>query len=164
MAIIGNFFDLSDLFDNGLGFVKSYFEESLKKGSEINNRINSLPIGSFEKVELEQDAFALEQVFYTKDRNLCFFESHLKYVDFQLILSGTEQMEYCHISKLDLLKNYNKKKDLIIYNNIKSSSKFVMSNNDIAVFYPNDGHLGLGKYKNPDLVYKTVVKVPIEFL
>ena len=39
-----------------------------------------------------------------------------------------------------------------------------MSNNDIAVFYPNDGHLGLGKYKNPDLVYKTVVKVPIEFL
>ena len=50
MAIIGNFFDLSHIFDNGLGFVKSYLEESLKKGSKINNRINSLPVGSFEKV------------------------------------------------------------------------------------------------------------------
>ena len=164
MAIIGNFFDLSDLFDNRLGFVKSYLEESLKKGSEINNRINSLPIGSFEKVELEQDAFALEQVFYTKDRNLCFFESHLKYVDFQLILSGTEKMEYCHFSKLEIVNKYCPNKDLITYKDTNFSSSFVMQDNDLSIFYPCDAHLGIGRFKDPEIIFKTVVKVPIELL
>ena len=49
---------------------------------------------------ITDNIFALEQVFYTKDRKECFIESHKKYIDFQLILSGNEQMEYIDIDKL----------------------------------------------------------------
>ena len=163
MALIGNIYKLENfLKDKNLQIVFDYFKQAIDKNSDINKRIYSLPVGSFEKVMITDDIFALEQVFYTKNREDCFIESHKKYIDFQLILSGNEQMEYIDIDKLEIDKNYDKINDLVTYKLVDNTSKFLLQNNELAVFFPDDGHIGLPKYKESELTYKTVIKLPKE--
>lgn len=163
MAIIGNLYKLENFFaEKDLQVVFNYFKEAIDVHSKVHKRIFNLPVGSFEKVQLNNDTFALEQVFYTKDRTECFIESHKKYIDFQLILSGNEQMEYIDINKLDVENIYDEQKDLITYKLVDNTSKLLLQNNDLAIFFPDDAHIGLPKYKESELVYKTVVKLPME--
>jgi YhcH/YjgK/YiaL family protein len=163
MAIIGNIYKLEKFLKNKkLDIVFDYFKQAIDKNNNIHKRIYNLPVGSFERVDLQDDIFALEQVFYTKDREECFIESHKKYIDFQLILSGTEQMEYIDIDKLDIDKEYDEDKDLITYKMVDNTSRFLLEKNDLAIFFPDDGHIGLPKYGKPELVYKTVIKFPME--
>lgn len=163
MAIIGNIYKLEGFLNNkNLKVVFDYFKEALNPNSHIYKRIYSLNAGSFEKMPITDDIFALEQVFYTKNRELCFIESHRKYIDFQLILSGNEQMEYIDIDKLKIEKAYDEEKDLIINEFTDNTSKFLLQKGDLAIFFPDDAHIGLSKFKRPELVYKTVIKLPVE--
>ncbi len=163
MAIIGNLYKLEkQLSDKNLSVVFDYFKQALDITSDIHKRIFNLPVGSFEKMTLTDDVFALEQVFYTKKREECFIESHQKYIDFQLILEGTEEMEYIDIDKLNIDKPYHVLKDLITYKMVDNTSKFVLEKADLAIFFPDDAHIGLPMYKEKSLVYKTVIKLPIE--
>jgi len=163
MAIIGNIYKLEKfLEDKNLNIVFDYFKQSINKDSEVHKRIFSLPVGAFEKINITDDIFALEQVFYTKERKDCFIESHKRYIDFQLILSGNEQMEYIDIDKLKVENYYDKEKDLITYIMVDNTSKFLLQENDLAIFFPDDGHIGLPKYNDSKLCYKTVIKFPIE--
>lgn len=163
MAIIGNLYKLEEFLNKeNLNIIFSYFKEAINKNSDTHKRIFSLPVGSFEKVKITEDIFALEQVFYTKERESCFIESHKKYIDFQLILSGNEQMEYIDIDKLKIKNFYDEKKDLITYKLVDNTSKFLLQANDLAIFFPDDAHIGLPMYINSELVYKTVIKFPFE--
>ena len=162
MAIIGNIYKLEIFLNNReLDVIFNYFKKAINKNSEIHKRILNLPIGSFEKVNITEDIFALEQVFYTKDRKECLIESHRKYIDFQLILSGNEQMEYIDIDKLEIENSYDEKKDLITYKLVDNTSKFLLQKNDLAIFFPDDAHIGLPQFKTSELVHKTVIKLPI---
>ena len=162
MAIIGNLYKLEEFLNKkNLDIVFNYFKEAVNKNSDIHKRIFNLPVGSFEKVNITEDIFALEQVFYTKDRESCFIESHKKFIDFQLILSGNEQMEYIDIDKLEIKNPYDEKKDLITYKLVDNTSKFLLQENDLAIFFPDDAHIGLPQFKASELVYKTVIKLPI---
>ena len=162
MAIIGNLYKLEEFLNKkNLDIVFNYFKEAVDKNSDINKRIFNLHVGSFEKVNITEDIFALEQVFYTKDRESCFIESHKKFIDFQLILSGNEQMEYIDIDKLEIKNPYDEKKDLITYKLVDNTSKFLLQENDLAIFFPDDAHIGLPQFKASELVYKTVIKLPI---
>jgi YhcH/YjgK/YiaL family protein len=111
---------------------------------------------------ITDNIFALEQVFYTKDRESCFIESHRNYIDFQLVLSGAEQMEYVDIDKLTVSNPYDVSKDLIKYEMTDHTSKFLLESGDLAIFLLDDAHIGLPKFKEPELVYKTVIKLPVE--
>lgn len=163
MAIIGNIFKLEkQLKERNIDFVFDYFKQALDPNSDVHKRIFKLPLGAFERVDLENGAFALEQSYYTKHREDCFIESHKKFIDFQLILSGTEQMEYIDVDKLTAKKEYDQKKDLIIYNTTLNTSKFVLQKQDLAIFFPEDAHMGPPMFNEPELVFKTVIKYPIE--
>lgn len=139
----------------------SYLRSALDKDSAVWQRIKALPAGSFEKVAITDEIFAIEQVFYTKDRTECFFETHRNYVDFQLLLQGTEQMEHCYSGKLGIKHGYDSAKDLIVYHTTDLSSKLVMERGDLAVYDTEDAHMGLGRFAEPCLVHKTVVKLPV---
>lgn len=163
MAIIGNLYKLENfLKERKLDTVFEYFKAALNSSSAIHKRIFDLPAGAFEKMMITEDIFALEQVFYTKDRDECFIESHRKYIDFQLVLSGTEQMEYVDINKLEVNMDYNAEKDLMTYKLVNNTSKFLLQSEDLAIFFPDDAHIGLPKFEASERVYKTVIKLPIE--
>lgn len=161
MAIIGNLHKIEKLLDDKeLDLVFKYFKQAIQKGSEVHSRILNRPVGAFEKIKITDDIFALEQVFYTKDREKCFIESHRKYIDFQLIISGSEQMEYIDVDKLEIDSSYSEAKDLVTYKMVNNTSKFLLQDNDLAIFFPDDAHIGLPKAKQVELVYKTVIKLP----
>lgn len=163
MAIIGNIHKLAKQLEaKKLDIVFDYLQQALDEDSEVHRRIFSLPAGSFEKVPLRDGIFALEQVFYTKERHSCFIESHEHYIDFQLILEGTEAMEYIDIDKLEVDTPYDDAKDLVTYKMVDYTSRFILQQGDLAIFFPDDAHVGLPMYETPTLVYKSVIKLPIE--
>lgn len=165
MAIVGNLYKLEKHFNNQtLNLVFSYLKKALDKESDISKHLYSLPIDTFEKHTLEHDIFVFLQVAYTKKTEECFIESHKKYVDFQLLISGDEEMGYIDIDKLQVDMPYSASKDLITYHMQENVSKFVLESQDLAIFFPEDGHIGLAMYRKETLIRKIVVKVPVELM
>jgi biofilm protein TabA len=163
MAIIG---DLESILQRHLQHVLNkeelnYIDSILNKNSLIIKRIFNLPLPSFDKKEISKTSFVLEQVYKTKEESLCFFESHKFYVDVQILLKGQESMGISDTKGLDF-KSYEKNKDLVIYKHPKIIKTIDMSANDVAIFFPEDAHLGLLKSKHhSELCYKTVLKIPV---
>lgn len=142
----------------------NYLKSAITNDTIDNQRIKNLPAGAFEKYFITDDIYALEQVFYTKPRTECFFESHRKYVDIQMIINGSELMECVNKNKLKIKVPYNSDKDLIIYQDTINSIKLPLSNNEIAIYFQEDAHMCMNKINDIEKAIKTVVKVPKERL
>ncbi len=138
-----------------------YLEKVLLDGTIENKRLLSLPLDAFEKVDLGENNFGLEQVYNSKEREKCFFESHRNYIDVQFILDGEEIIEVCDTANLVENFSYDKNMDLIKYDDNKNSSIVKLKKGDIAIFYPEDGHMPCVKLRDSVKVVKTVVKVKI---
>lgn len=146
------------------GFVTAfdYVMEILTPGSAAKRRIDAMAAGESEKLELAGGVFAIEQVYYTKPRAEGFFESHQKYIDVQVMVEGTEEMEVADISHMTVTMPYVAEKDLIKYADTPGASVLRLSKGGAAVFYPTDGHMPtLQLASGSKLVRKTVVKVPV---
>ena len=153
--------------------LNSSYIEKLKIIPEIFDYINSLD-GVLKRIntqknpmvkkDLGQGIFALEQIFETKEIKDCFYESHKKYVDIQIMLEGYEIMHLFDISsdKASFL-SYDEQTDFCIYD-VKNEivTSLFMTPGDTYVFFPNDGHLGMLKNNDKSFVKKTVIKVPYE--
>jgi len=138
-----------------------YLEEIFKEGTTPNERLLSLAMNSFEKVALDANNFGLEQVYNTKSRTECFFESHRQYIDVQFILSGEEIIELCNINDLIVDSEYNKEMDLLKYNTTNNSSIIKLKKGDVAIFFPEDAHMPCVELNKSMKVFKTVVKVAV---
>ena len=138
-----------------------YLESVLKDGTIENKRLLSLPIDAFEKVDLDKNNFGLEQVYNSKEREQCFFESHRDYIDVQFILEGEEIIEVVDINDLVVNFPYDKEMDLVKYDDNKSSSVVKLKKGDIAIFYPRDGHMPCVRLNESVKVVKTAVKVKV---
>jgi YhcH/YjgK/YiaL family protein len=162
MAIFGTLEVVKNQVDN-IKFKKAfeYLEQVLTSGTEENNRLLSLPVGAFEKVDLDETNFGLEQVYYSKDREDCFFESHRQYIDVQFILEGEEIIEVGNTDDLKVDIDYNETIDLLKYNMTNNSSIIKLRRGDVAIFFPDDAHMPCVKLHNSDKVVKTVVKVRV---
>lgn len=164
MAIFGNFYDIkhTHYIDYNVE-IWNYLENCLLENTIENNRLKQYSIGVFEKVFLNSDIFALEQSYITKSIQKCQYESHLKYIDIQLIVEGSEIIQVANSSYLDILNSYDTSKDLILYRKpIYKTSDLILYKGDIAIFYPFDAHMPCISYKNEEKVIKTVVKIPIK--
>lgn len=162
MAIFGNIEVLrNQVTDEKFDKAFEYLTEVLKENTQENKRLISLPLNAFEKVDLDDNNFALEQIYNSKEREDCFFESHKKYIDVQFILDGEEIIEVDNISNLNETFSYNDEMDLIKYNDSKFSSSIKLKKGDIAIFYPEDAHMPCVKITESQKVVKTVVKVKV---
>lgn len=162
MAVFGNLEKIKSQVETGK-FTKAfeYLDKVLKEGSIENERLVSLSLNAFEKVDLDENNFGLEQVYLSKQREQCFFESHQQYIDVQFILEGEEIIEVCDSSLLEISTPYNKEMDLIKYKDIKQSSCVRLSKGDVAIFYPEDAHMPCVCIDNCVKIIKTVVKVRV---
>ena len=67
MAVIGNIYKLEKYFGHrDLKIVFEYFKAALDEAAAVHKRIFSLPVGAFEKVNIADDVFALEQGVWTQ--------------------------------------------------------------------------------------------------
>lgn len=140
----------------------AYVEEALRPGSAAHARILAAVAGVTERVELAGGAFALEQTYQARARPDGFFESHRKYIDVQVIVTGEEAMEVEDIARLVPTMAYDAERDLLKYADTPRASRLVMRAGDVALFFPADGHMpSLRLGEAAQLVRKTVVKVPV---
>ncbi len=162
MAIFGTLSVVKEQVDS-VKFQKAfeYLEQVLKEETVENRRLSSLPINAFEKVDLDENNFALEQVYNSKNREDCFFESHRQYIDVQFILEGEEIIEVTNINNLTIDFEYNNEMDLLKYKSTSNSSIIKLKKGDIAIFYPEDAHMPCVKLDKSIKVVKTVVKVAV---
>lgn len=139
----------------------AYAGEALRTDSPAHARIGRILAGVTERVELSGGTFALEQVYEARLRPDGFFESHHKYADVQVIVAGEELMEVEDVSRLVVSQPFLPERDLVKYADTAVASVLRMRAGDIAVFFPEDGHMPSLRWRAPGLVRKTVVKVPV---
>ena len=163
MAIFGRLIDIQEQFQgfDKLVSVFDYLTQAVTSNTDINTRILSMDCDQYEKIEITSDIFAIEQSYNTKKPEDSLFESHIKYIDIQLLISGEEVIEVVHTDLLKIDSEYNEENDYSLYEVGPDSSKIIMKKGDFSILFPVDGHMpGMQIGKEPQQVFKTVVKVP----
>ena len=147
-----------------LDVVFEYLRNAIENTHEIHKRIMALDCDQYEKVELSEDIFAIEQSYVTRVPEESFFESHQKYVDVQFMVQEQEAMKVQHIDKLTQTAEYNTEDDYTKYDVNVQSSELVIEAGSLALFFPYDGHMPAMQVQNtPQRIYKTVVKIPYTY-
>lgn len=102
----------------------------------------------------------------TKMRDNAKPETHRKYVDIQILLSGRETIEVDAKSKLIISEPYDVERDLEFYQRPDAAPASVeLKSGAFAVFFPDDAHTpGLAINNTPTRVKKAVVKIAVDQL
>ena len=119
----------------------------------------SLPNGEYE-VE-GRDIFARVNTYETEAREEKKPESHIKYIDVQFLVSGTECIGFASLTKEHkVVEDYAEKQDLLFYEKAYNENYVHMQAGDIAVFFPWEVHRpGCNAGSEKSEVKKVVVKV-----
>lgn len=118
--------------------------------------LQSLPLG---KTEINEDEFCIKTKYNMRNTKDQFFESHRKYIDVHITLSGSELFAMTNIDKLTATSEYDSEGDGIVYDKSGPFDKLISSNSgDVIIFGFTDGHMtAIGD--SSDNVEKVIVKV-----
>ncbi len=139
----------------------AYLDEVFQAGSAANARLLGVPVGESRRIELTEGVFAMEQAYLAKDRSVARMESHLQYIDIQVIVAGVEAMAVTDVDQCTVTENLTPAKDLIFYRDLPSASLLQFRAGEAAVFHPADAHMPGIAVGAPTVVRKTVLKVPV---
>lgn len=140
----------------------AYVGRCLAPGSVEAARIAAVPIGATERVELGAGVFALEQAYDCKPADEGRWESHEKYIDIQVLVSGRELMRVIDVNQLTLSEDLRSGRDLMFYAPQEGGSTLRVLAGELAVFFPADGHMPSLADGAVAVARKTVVKVPLK--
>ena len=117
------------------------------------------------KYPLEDGAYAAVSEYETKPMATSKFEAHRKFIDVQLILSGSEIIGVCPtdgFSDADRLGEYNPDKDVEFFAVRGDFEKLALSAGDFAILYPEDAHMPGVHETAPAQIKKIVLKIPVK--
>ncbi len=125
----------------------------------LENQIN---VNSDNLYVFEEDLFVKKVSYNTKVSDFV-TESHRKYVDIQVIISGGEKIFISDSDKLSVETDYNKETDCTFYNweqiAQKSHSQIKLLLEYMAIFFPQDAHTTQIAINNkPEFINKIVIK------
>ena len=80
----------------------------------IKNLTPETPVGHY---ELENGIFANIDKYTTKLFENCKFEAHKKYIDIQILTTGTERLDYINIEGLAVSEEYDQNRDVMFFEN-----------------------------------------------
>lgn len=139
----------------------AYAKELLTPGTVAAARVAALKIGDNNRIELGGGVFAMEQAYLTKDKDQGRWESHLAYIDLQLILEGDEQLWVCDKTHLTVDEDLTPAKDLIFFKATTEGGYLRLKAGEAALLYPIDAHLPGIRVEAPVFTRKSVVKIPV---
>ena len=115
------------------------------------------------KYPLEDGAYAAVSEYETKSMATAKFEAHRKFIDVQLILSGSEIIGVAPTSSLtERIGEYNPDKDVEFFAASGDFEKLELSAGDFAILYPEDAHMPGVHKDTPAAIKKIVLKVPVK--
>lgn len=155
MAIFGKLDDIKNQIEDG------YFQIAFNYLEAIDEDFFKIKEDEVIKEMITDDIFVLKQAYKTKDREECFFESHKKYIDIQYIVKGSEVMDVSNLEDLEIIEEYDENRDFIKYSAKNSFSSLLIKEKELAIFYPTDAHQPCIKNIENEVVYKAVIKLPI---
>lgn len=86
------------------------------------------------------------------------FEKHKKYIDFHVIISGSEKMFYAYDERCSIVSEYNDEDDYMLLKGETSELNF--STGDFYVLFPEDAHAPGFKHKDKTF-RKAILKIKI---
>ena len=89
------------------------------------------------------------------------FEIHKKAVDIQIVLSGTEKMEYLPRSFASRAGEYDEKKDVAFFE-ASGSLSFTAEPGFFVIFFPGEPHRPGLCAQNPEKIKKVIFKITAE--
>ena len=113
------------------------------------------------KIEINENFFYIIQSYDTKSSEQCRLESHRKYIDIQIMISGEESMDLVDISRLTIKEAYNESKDVMFWNVPTRMSKTTLVEGDCIILYPETAHRGAQNLNETKHVLKIVGKVKV---
>jgi len=122
-----------------------------------NNNLNSLSIGKH--AIHGDDVFVIINEYETKPQAECFIETHKKYIDIQIMLSGEENMGFAFLKNQEIITPYSNENDCIFYKADINIEK--LRAGEFAIFFPTDLHSPGIMVEKPMNVRKAVVKVSV---
>ena len=125
----------------------------------IKNLTSEMPCGRY---EIDECIYANIDTYEPKSRENCLFESHKKYIDIQILLSGKESLEYTHIDNLKIKIPYDTVRDVMFYDDsTKFVNNVVLGNENFVLLYPYEAHKPQIKITEGN-VKKVVIKISCE--
>lgn len=121
--------------------------------------LKALPVG---KRYFKNGIYANVEEYLTKSRSERKYESHRKYIDIQLMISGSEKMIVEEINNLEICEPYDEEKDICFYYDNKQGKKYELKEKSFMIFYPHQAHMPCVDVQDGvhQKVKKIVFKVP----
>ena len=126
------------------------FVEKVKK--------ENLPVGKYPL----QNGFVLIQEGTTRHFDEADFEVHREYIDIQVIVSGSEYVEYADMTDLKTKVPFDKDKDLELMSG--EGCKILIKPDTFYILYPTDGHKPCCHENIPTSYKKVLAKIKIDKL
>lgn len=169
--------DFVSQFAGGDGAVRDFVEYLVTYNKEQHQQETSLEERCMEAVaflsKLKEDGLTVgrhdvnESFYYnvqeyeTKANPSKHFESHCKYVDIQVLISGEENLQVIDNSRLRVEAPYDEAKERIIYYATADAASIVLRPGSFVILYPKDAHRTIALKDTPCKVKKIVGKVKI---
>lgn len=119
------------------------------------------------KYPLQGDGlFAIMDSYSTKVRTDAKLETHRKYIDIQVMISGEEVQEIFPAAEMTVSTPYIPERDVEFYRIPQEpGARITLRPGDFAVYFPHDAHMPcLTAGSTPQPVKKAVVKVAVDLL
>lgn len=108
--------------------------------------------------EIDNNSFANIDIYNTKQN--CKFEAHKKYIDIQMLLEGSEELDYISVDDLKISEAYDEKRDVMFFHNPeKTPDTLQLEPFKFALIYPHEAHRP--QMGNGQQVKKVVVKIKV---
>lgn len=131
--------------------------EGLVYLNEIDNQIE---LGTY---DINNNVKAIVEQYETLVNNSLEFESHKHVIDIQCPIIGQERVFWSPITDMKVKKLYDNIRDITIYSDPLSSSRYVdIGNRVFAIMFENDGHSPKHCVVHSELIKKVTIKVSID--
>ncbi len=114
------------------------------------------------KHEIDENTYVLCNNYQSRIPENFVCENHHAYIDFQLVLKGSEIIHYGDLRKMKRTTEYDTENDYELFDSVHRHSSVVMNEMNFSVFYPGECHQpGLAVNDNPQYINKLVFKIKI---
>jgi len=133
---------------------------------EISDYFNKTNISSLETGKYQiagESVYILIQEYLTKNDSEKKWESHKRYIDIQIVLSGQECIGYSPSHFLALEGEYSDEKDIMFYkNDTQQHCELLVPRDHFCLFFPGEAHKPGLHVSRRESVKKAVIKVMVD--
>jgi YhcH/YjgK/YiaL family protein len=105
------------------------------------------------------EVVAIVQTYETAPATDKRWETHVRHLDIQSIVSGRERILHAPLALLEEKTPYDEVKDVTFYHDPAASTSLLLGPGDFGIFYPADGHKPGCMAGGKERVEKVVIKV-----